>query len=82
MHEPSILTVDSSNAQNNVTVVGSPSVIVNKEKGRLDFYPVLKSDEGLYTCRAHNDVGDARDDGFLKVLGEKEPVTYLAGVLH
>jgi len=42
---------------------------VDTDAGRVEFNPVHKSDEGIYTCVAINDVGAANTSANVRVLG-------------
>jgi len=42
---------------------------VDTDAGRVEFRPLHKSDEGIYTCVAINDVGAANTSANVRVLG-------------
>jgi len=42
---------------------------VDTDAGRVEFKPVHKSDEGIYTCVAINNAGSANSSGNVRVLG-------------
>ena len=44
--------------------------VVDQMGGALHFRPVKKDDEGMYICRAFNDVGHVDSQGRLEVIGE------------
>ena len=42
---------------------------VDTDAGRVEFNPIQKKDEGIYTCFAINDVGEAETSANVRVLG-------------
>ena len=44
---------------------------VDTERGRIEFNPVHRSDEAVYTCVAINDVGSDNSSALVTVLGMK-----------
>ena len=56
----------------------SDRVVVNEATGTLSFTKLVKSeDEGQYTCRAVNDVGEDTAVGHLHVKGENRVLSRL-----
>ena len=49
--------------------------VVDQMGGALHFRPVKKDDEGMYICRAFNDVGSDDSRGKLEVIGECHPLS-------
>ena len=43
---------------------------VDGDRGQVQFKPLHKNNEGKYTCKAVNDVGEASSSGKLTVLGQ------------
>lgn len=55
--------------QNGKLVEGDERVVVDGTAGEINFKPLKEEDAGTYTCKAHNDVGEASGNGSLNVLG-------------
>ena len=50
-------------------ISSSDRIVVDADAGTITFNPVHKDDEGQYTCKALNDVGEASEVGHLTVWG-------------
>ena len=50
----------------------SPSdrIQIDTDLGKIYFRPLMKEDEGKYSCKALNDVGEKAETGTIKVFGE------------
>nr|AAC47655.1 leechCAM [Hirudo medicinalis] len=54
--------------KNGEFVKGDERVVVDGTLGEINFKPLKEEDAGTYTCKAHNDVGEALANGSLNVL--------------
>ena len=71
MHNSTMLNFNkcSKCLQNGEFVKGDERVVVDGTLGEINFKPLKEEDAGTYTCKAHNDVGEALANGSLNVLG-------------
>jgi Immunoglobulin I-set domain len=57
-----------------VQLLSNDRVTVDNDAGTVKFTELIKSDEGQYTCKALNDVGEDTAVGQLHVLGKLTPL--------
>jgi len=55
-----------------VPLQSTDSVKVDADNGRVLFEPLHETNEGKYTCKASNDVGEATASGELTVRGQSD----------
>ena len=63
------IPIFQNNKEKLLTTSSSDRIQVDSQLGKLTFKTLKKEDEGHYTCKALNDVGEDFHSGSLKIQG-------------